>query len=583
MVGWHDAVAWCNALSELEGRTPCYYADAGLAKPYRTAHRWRIAMCGKDLVNSLRDEVFVRWDADGYRLPTHAEWSAAYRAGDAARLPNDGFPAGAPAKDAAARGWFADASGGATHAVGTRPANAYGIHDLDGNVMEWSWDNPATDPLRVRNPKGARNGLFGMPLLGGCFAGEPVGIGPRAFIQEQESAARPVAGFRVVRCAAGAHGVADDQLPIVLKVDPAAYDPLTGRTFRGGLARTGDYPVSGLPALGGVRWTFATKGPVRSSPVVADGVLVVGSDDGHVYALDPATGAERWRFATGAPVQASATIAGGRVFIGSQSGWLHALDLATGKEAWKWANEPAQPKLFPLTNGTALAYGVLFIGCNGFAQRSNLVGLDPATGKEVWRCRAAKPNDGPMAPTVVGGRIVFPGNDNVLFCVDLATTDLVWRGNGNHCHASVPATADGLWYDAAANCFRMDAGNGKILDRSASAKGGGLSYFPHASPAVRGDIGVFAKQDGFLRAFRVKEFAKPLWEVHLGAQLNSSPALAGGTVYVGSDDGHLYAVDLAGGAVRWKHRTGGPILSSPLPGDGCVWVGSDDGNVICLK
>lgn len=583
MVGWHDAVAWCNALSELEGRTPCYYEDRELARPYRRASAWRIAMCGRTLQNSMRDEVFVRWGADGYRLPTHAEWSAAYRAGDGAKLPNDGFPASAPASGAAARGWFADSSGGATHPVGTRPANALGLHDLDGNVMEWTWDNPATDPLRTRNPKGARNGLFGMPLLGGCFAGGPEGIGPRAGIQEQESAARATAGFRVVRCAADAHSAADDRPPVVLRLDPATFDPLPGRTFRGGLARTGAYPVSGLPALSGVAWTLQTGGPVRSSPVAADGVLVVGSDDGMVYAVDPATGSERWRFAAGGAVQASATIAGGRVYIGSTSGFLHALDLSDGRELWRWANDPANPKQFPITNSTALAYGVLFVGVNGWSPRSNLVGLDPATGTEVWRCRAAKPNDGPMAPTVLDGRIIFPGNDNILFCVDLATTDVLWKGAGNHCQASVPATADGLFYDAADACFRMDAAGGRILNRSAPAPGGALSYFPHASPAVHAGVAVFAKQDGVLRAFRATDFQKPLWEARLGAQLNSSPAIAGGLVYVGCDDGHVYAVGLADGAVRWKHRTGGPVLSSPLPGDGCVYVGSDDGTLAMLR
>lgn len=583
MVGWHDAVAWCNALSELEGRAPCYYDDKELTRPYRRANAWRIAMCGRSLVSSLRDEVFVRWAADGYRLPTHAEWSAAYRAGDAGKLPSTGFPASAPASDAHQRGWFVDASGGTTRACGTRSANAYGLHDLDGNVMEWVGDAPAADPLRTRNPKGGRDGLFGMPMMGGCFAGEPVGIGSRAALREQESAARPTSGFRVVRCAANAHSATDNQPPVVLLIDPAAYDPLIGRTYRGGLARTGSFAVSGLPTLSGVAWTLKTGGPVRSSPVVADGVLVVGSDDGNVYAVDPATGAERWRFATGGAVQASATIAGGRVFLGSKAGFMHALDLKDGRELWRWANDPANPKQFPITNSTALAYGVLFVGVNGWSPRANLVGLDPASGKEVWRCRGAKPNEGPMAPTVLDGRIVFPGSDNVLFCVDLATTDVLWRGNGHHCHACVAQVGDGLFYDTGDTCLRMDATSGRITGRSASAPGGALNFFPHASPAVHGDVAIYAKQDGVVRAFKADVIGKPLWEARLGGQPNSSPAIAGGLVYIGCDDGHVYAIDFASGALRWKHRTGGLVQSSPLPGDGCVWVGTDDGSIFCLR
>src|SRR5687768_6113370 len=66
--------------------------------------------------------------------------------------------------------------------------------------------------------------------------------------------------------------------------------------FAGSLPRT-------RPA---VVWTFATDGPVRSSPLLIDGALVFGSGDGYLYSVDAATGKERWRFTTGGPVDGSA-------------------------------------------------------------------------------------------------------------------------------------------------------------------------------------------------------------------------------------------------------------------------------------
>jgi len=118
MVSWYDAVKWLNARSEKEGRTPAYYVDEARTAVYRKGHA--------DLAAGQ-----VKWDANGYRLPTEAEWEKAARGG----LEGRRYPWG----DELLPG-MANHDVGATVPVGSYPPNGYGLHDMAGNVFEWVWD-----------------------------------------------------------------------------------------------------------------------------------------------------------------------------------------------------------------------------------------------------------------------------------------------------------------------------------------------------------------------------------------------------------------------------------------------------------
>ncbi|MEV4629474.1 formylglycine-generating enzyme family protein [Micromonospora sp. NPDC049523] len=109
-VTWWDAVRFCNALSQREGLASAYRFQAG----------------------GDGDDESIEWDrtADGYRLPTEAEWEYACRAGTTG-------PRYGPLDEIA---WYRGNSDERIHDVGGKRPNAWGFYDMLGNVWDWCWD-----------------------------------------------------------------------------------------------------------------------------------------------------------------------------------------------------------------------------------------------------------------------------------------------------------------------------------------------------------------------------------------------------------------------------------------------------------
>ena len=135
--------------------------------------------------------------------------------------------------------------------------------------------------------------------------------------------------------------------------------------------------------------------------------------------------------------------------------------------------------------------------------------------------------------------------------------------------------------------FRHDLGHSGATDLSNTSPQGELKWVfstdapIHSSPAVAGGTVYVGSQDFKLYALDTATGAK-LWEYKTGSWVKSSPAIVNGVVYFGSNDGRLYALDAHSGEKLWDFKTKNPIMSSPAVADGVVYFGAGDYHVYAL-
>ena len=333
-------------------------------------------------------------------------------------------------------------------------------------------------------------------------------------------------------------------------------------------ANAGHAPDGSVPSDVSPAWTATLRDP-RTSPVVADGTVLVGTAGG-LEAFDAETGERRWRGPTSGAVNATPTVAEGAV-IATEDGRraddregasVRAFDLATGDELWRTALSERAAFAPTVADGTVYVRGERSVRELAFAD-----------GSERWRVgdRERFDRDWPdatkdLAPAVAEGVVLVP-DPNAVTALDAATGDERWRVGIEKVRAGA-AIADGTAYlpgvSAGVRAVSLTDGT----ERWTWAETGCWT-----SPAVADDR-VFAT-DGFDLVALDAGDGTEAWRTGdhgLHGDIYASPAVVGETVVVGSIARSAVAFAADGGPFaglgrrRWRHVGDGTRYSPAVAG-----------------
>jgi outer membrane protein assembly factor BamB len=308
-------------------------------------------------------------------------------------------------------------------------------------------------------------------------------------------------------------------------------------------------------------WSVTAKGSIQFNPVLASGVLFVGSDDGYLYALDARTGAVRWSFDAGVSIKGSAVAVDGVVAFADANGTLHVVDQATGSERW------SVPDVSDIGN---VSGGVLYV-----PGRDNTVqGLDLQTGRSRWSWQAPEPV---LYVTVVADTAYVTAG-GTLHAIAIGDRTERWHFETEGTQASLASVAG----DQVFVSTRKGTGALTALDRATGSP-------MWTVPGPRGDIvSLGAVQDGVVYApTAAGEFfaldartGHRVWRTAATGSILRSTPIVDGLVYAPVDDpGGILALRGGDGAIVWRQALKGAMQGWPVVSGGLIFTTDTSGDI----
>ena len=315
-------------------------------------------------------------------------------------------------------------------------------------------------------------------------------------------------------------------------------------------------------------WTYEAGDSIESSAAIVGGTVFVGSQKGELLSLNLENGAVYWKYQIDSPIgESSATYSDGVVYIGDLGGWLHAVNASDGKKIWAFKTN-SEIKSSPVVVGDRVLIG---------SYDENLYCVSTRNGSLIWKFKT----NGPVhsTPGVLNGVAFIAGCDEMFRGIRIADGKEMFSVSSDAYTGASPALRD--------NSAFYGTFNNEVLMVSLTDHSVGWRYehpqrkFPYySSAAVTSNRVVVGGRDKLVHGISLT--GKGVWTFATRARVESSPAIADGRVFVGSNDGRFYALNLNTGAKVWEFNAGGPLSASPAIAKGRIVIGSQDGRLYCF-
>jgi outer membrane protein assembly factor BamB len=385
---------------------------------------------------------------------------------------------------------------------------------------------------------------------------------------------------------------------------------------------------------GSILWTYTTESGIDSVPAIGyNGLIYFGSIDNTFYALNPSGGLE-WKYTASSSIYSSAAInIFGTVYFLSSDGYLHSVKGDTGELIWRIFLErgftPSSPligsdrniyvgcssKLYIVNERTGLIVltysldssiesspllgsdGTIYIGTVGgylysltntipppiwpmigFRSTHTTAEKGPTVLNLAWRVQLNTSATFVSSPCINRNGIVYVGSENGLVALDSLTGNTLWIYSTGPVYSSPTIDGNGNVYFNSYDGYTYAVFSNSLVWKFYTS----ANSISTTSVTVYDKYLIFGSIDSYV--YCVYLDSAVIWRFKTGAAIQGSPVIDKQTVYIGSTDSVLYAIDFVKGKLNYIYKCGGPIYSTPaVEICGNIYITSLDSKIHALN